>query len=308
MNMQPAAAPRAGMGWLGPVAVGVALVGVAFFAASYIARPSGGGDPFEEVIADLEAQVRADPQNGALRVTVADAYLKADRPQESLIQYEEALRIDGEREDALYGMGMAYMELGDSAQAAAAFQAIVEGNKDNPSGAVNRRVQGSHFYLGILLREAGQYEDAINELRTALGLNRADADTLFELGKTFAMAGNVEDAIAAFDIALAYVPDYREAYVEMESLAAAQGDDARANFAHAMLLVLDDKPDEALSILKPLAEESESARFWWGLGYASELTGDNAGAIEAFKKSVAINPGELLAAEALRRLEEGGEP
>jgi tetratricopeptide (TPR) repeat protein len=296
------------LGSLGPVTVGVAVVVVAFFAASYIGGSSEPSDPAKEIVAQLEDAVRADPQDATARIVVAEAYLKADRPEDARVQFEEALRIDPDREDAMYGLAMAYKALGQNDLAAGGFEAIIEANRDNPAAQLNRQLQGSHFYLGQILRDAGLYDDAINEFRAALTLNRADADTLFELGKTFALAGNTADAIAAFDVTLSYVPDYREAYVELGSTATAVGDQARAEFARAMLLVLDGDAKEAVPLLQALAEQNESARFWWGLGYASELAGDTTGAAEAYRKSVDINPGELLAAESLRRLDGGGEP
>jgi hypothetical protein len=70
-------------GWLGPVAVGVALVVGAFVAASYIVGPAEP-DPFEGVITRLEEQVHTDPSSADLRVAVAGAYMKdqlrPDRP------------------------------------------------------------------------------------------------------------------------------------------------------------------------------------------------------------------------------------
>lgn len=308
MNMQPAATPRARFGWLGPVAAGILLVIAAFLVASWLARPDETADPFLAVVEDLEDKVRDDPQNVDLRISVAEAYLKAGRAEDALRQYDEALSLNPERQDALYGLGLTYRDLGQNDQAAAAFQTIIEASKDDPDGAMGRRVQGAHFYLGLTLREAARYDDAINELRLALGMNRSDADTLFELGKTFAMAGHTEDAIDAFDITLAFVPDYREAYVELEKVATTAGDEPRASFARAMLLVLDGTEDDAIPQLQQVAENAESARYWWGLGYALEQAKDDAGAIAAYRRSVEINPGELLAAESLRRLETESAP
>jgi superkiller protein 3 len=294
--------------WLGPVAVGIVLVVGAFLAASRIAGPSAKPDPFEGVISKLEDQVRTDPGSAELRVAVADAYMKEHRIQDALAQYHEALRIDANREDALYGMGLAYREQGDLDQAGIALQHVIELNTSNPLAALSRRLQGAHFYLGLILRDQGRYDDAINELRTALGLNRADADTLFELGKTFALSGNNDDAAAAFELALAFVPDFKDAYAEVEKLAIAVGDQAKAEYARAMLDVLDGKARGAVPKLQAVAEQGQNAHYWWALGYALEKSDDKAGAIAAYQKSVEINPGELLAAESLRQLQGGGEP
>jgi tetratricopeptide (TPR) repeat protein len=294
------------LAWVGPIAAGIALLGGAFLVASYIASPSSKADPFKGVVTGLEDQVRTNPGSADLRVAIGDAYMKDNRPKEALAQYQEALTIDGSREDALYGTGLAFRDLGDLTSAGSALQTVIESNKSNPSAALNKRLQGAHFYLGLVLRDQGRYDDAINELRAALGLNRSDADTLFELGKTFALNGNSDDASAALETALAFVPDYRDAYTELEKLSVTTGDQARATYAGAMLEVLDGKARDAVPKLQTVAEQGQSAHYWWALGYAQEKSGDKDGAIAAYQKAVAINPGELLAAESLRQLQGGG--
>ena len=308
MDTHRMAPTRPRTAWLGPVAVGIALVVGAFVAASYIAGPSSKPDPMRGVIDQAEDQIRTDPNNPALRVSVADAYMKAGRVDEAIAQYQEALQIDAANEDALLGIGLAYREKGLLDEAGTALQTVIENNRDNPVGALSKRLQSAHFYLGLILRDQGRYDDAINELRTALGMNRADADTLFELGKTFALNNNNDDAAAAFELAVAFVPDFKEAYVEIEKLATTMGDQARAQYAGAMLDVLAGNAASAVPTLQTVAEQGKSAHFWWALGYALEQTNDNAGAIAAYQKSVEINPGELLAAESLRQLQGGGEP
>lgn len=305
MHVPGAVLPRSRPGWLGPAAVGLALVAAAFILASYLA-PSRKTDPMAGTISKLEDQVRSDPQSADLRVEVADAYMSADRPKEALAQYEEALRIDASREDATYGAALAYRQLGDLNNAGAGLESVIQMNQSNPMAALNKRLQGAHFYLGMILRDQGRYDDAINEFRAALTLNKSDADTLFELGKTFALAGKNEDAMSALDVTLAFVPEFEEAYVETEKLATTVGDTTKASFAAAMLDVLHGKAKGAAPTLRRIAQGANSARYWWGLGYALEKTNDNAGAVAAYQKAVEINPGELLAAESLRRLQETG--
>lgn len=304
MNSSRMVLQRGGPVWLLPVVAGVVLVGVAFLAASYLIGPGSGESAIEQRIAALEAQVRNEPNSADLRVAVADAYLKAERPQEALVQYTEALALSDQREDAMFGMGLAYRALGDLDQAGAAFETIVANNQDNEMKALNRRLQSSHYYLGLTLREKGEYEGAVNNFRIALGMNRSDADTLVELGKTFTLMGEYEDAQAAFEIALAFVPDYEEAYIGLEGVAIASEDEIEAKYARAMLTVFDGKPGNVVDDLRGVAQQGDLSRHWWGLGYALEQTGDKEGAIAAYEASVEKNAGELLAAEALRRLKE----
>ena len=294
------------LAFLGPVAVGLVLIVGAFIVASIFTGGSSKPDPLKAVISKAEEQVRNDPNSAELRVAVADAYLKAHRVDDALSQYHEALNIDPNREDALYGLGIAEKEKGDLNAAGVALQGVIEMNNGKDNASLNTRLQGAHFYLGQVLREQVRYEDAINEFRKALALNRSDADTLFELAKTFALNGNNDDASQAFDVALAFVPDFREAYVEAQKLATTMGDQAKADYAGAMLLVLDGKAKDAVPVLQRAAEQGGNAHYYWALGYALEQTKDKTGAMAAYQKAVDINPGEQMAAESLRRLQAGG--
>lgn len=308
MSSQHVTAPptRFKLSFLGPVAVGVILIVAAAVVASIFTGGSGKSDPLKAAVSKAEEQVRNDPNSVELRVAVADAYLKAHRVDDALNQYHEALNIDPNRQDALYGLGLAEQQKGDLNAAGVALSSVISMNKGKEGAALNPRLQGAHFYLGQVLREQGRYDDAINEFRTALGLNRSDADTLFELAKTFALNGNNDDASQAFDVALAFVPDFREAYVEVEKLANTMGNQARADYARAMIMVLDGKSADAVPILLQAAEQGGNAHYYWGLGWALEKTDDKAGAMAAYQKAVDIDPGEQMAAESLRRLQAGG--
>lgn len=308
MSSQHMAAPpnRFKLTFLGPVAIGIVLIVGAFIVAAIFTGGSSKSDPLKAAISKAEEQVRNDPNSAELRVAVADAYLKAKRYDDALAQYHEALNIDPNREDALYGLGIAEKESGDLNAAGAALQGVIQMNTGKENAGLNPRLQGAHFYLGQVLRDQGRYDDAINEFRAALALNRADADTLFELGKTFALNGNNDDASQAFDVALAFVPDFREAYVEVEKLATAMGDQAKADYAGAMLMVLDGKSKDAVPILQQAAEQGGNAHTYWALGWALEKIDDKPGALAAYQKAVDINPGEQMAAESLRRLQAGG--
>ena len=308
MNSQRMTAPgsRFKLGFLGAVAVGVVLVVAAFVVASIFTGSSRESDGTKDAIAKAEEQVRNDPNSAELRVAVGDAYLKAKRWDDALSQYREALKIDANREDAMFGIGVASRETGDLNGAGVALQSVIEMNTGKENNALNPRLQSAHFYLGQVLREQARYDDAINEFRAALALNRADADTLFELGKTFALNGNNDDASQALDVALAFVPDFKEAYAETEKLALTMGDQAKADYARAMLMVLDGKASDAVPILRSAAEQGGNAHYYWALGYALEQTQDREGAMAAYQKAVDINPGEQMAAESLRRMQAGG--
>src|SRR5579859_2169851 len=61
----------------------------------------------------------------------------------------------------------------------------------------------AHFELGIALREADDYEEAISELRTVVDRNEDSADGWRELGVALSMSGQLSDAEDAFRHAVA---------------------------------------------------------------------------------------------------------
>ena len=309
MNSQRMTAPpsRFRLAFLGPVVVAVVLIAAAFVVASILTGGSGKSDPLKGQISKAEDQVRTDPNSAPLRVAVADLYMQANRIDDALAQYHQALGIDASSEAALYGLGLAYQQKGDLNNAGAAFTSIIQTVKVNADNAApDPRLQGAHFYLGEVLRDQKRYDDAINEFRKALALNQSDADTLFELGKTFALNGDNANAAQALDVALAFVPDFRDAYVEVQKLATTMGNQAKADYAGAMLKVLDGDAKDAVPILQQAAQKSGDAHAYWALGYADEKVNDKTGAQAAYQKAVDINPGEQMAAESLRRLQAGG--
>jgi tetratricopeptide (TPR) repeat protein len=87
---------------------------------------------------------------------------------EAIDAYEQALRIDPEKVDALINCGTLYYEQGNLEKASEYFQRAVD---SNPQSSL------AHSNLGSVLEELGQLEEARQHLRLAVRLdpNRADA-------------------------------------------------------------------------------------------------------------------------------------
>ena len=281
----------------------VGVLAAAFFVASSLTGPGSAPSTLKQDLKKMEAAVLAAPDDLNLRLALANLYLRADRTAEALSQFQEALVIDPKSEEALLGAGLAHQELGQTDRAIQAFVTIISQNKENPYGQLNRRLQAAHYRLGHIYREQGKLDEAVNELRLALGMNRADADTLYELGLTFQAKGENADAGSAFEVALAYVPDFTEAYQGLAQAARAEGDEVKAGYAEAMLLVFRGEVKDGVDRLEKLAPESDDSRVWWGLGYAYERLSRPEEARQAYERAVEINPGERLAADALERLQ-----
>src|SRR3990170_2130858 len=122
--------------WLPPRRLGVfvavvVVLAAAFFVASSLSGPGSAPSTLEQDIKKMEAAVQASPNELSLRLALASAYRKADRSQEALTQYQQALAIDAKSEDALLGAGVTHQELGQVPEAIQAFTTIIAQNKDN---------------------------------------------------------------------------------------------------------------------------------------------------------------------------------
>ncbi len=82
----------------------------------------------------------------------------------------------------------------------------------------------AHYNLGRLLVEKGQLDDAIVHYERAASINPADAAAQNNLGVTLFGIGRADDAIAHYQKALEIRPDYAEASCNLANVLIAKGD------------------------------------------------------------------------------------
>ncbi len=82
----------------------------------------------------------------------------------------------------------------------------------------------AHYNLGRLLVERGQLNDAIVHYEKAAAINPADAEAQNNLGVTLFGIGRADDAIAHYQKALEIRPDYAEASCNLANVLIAKGD------------------------------------------------------------------------------------
>ena len=82
----------------------------------------------------------------------------------------------------------------------------------------------AHYNLGRLLAERGQVNDAIVHYEKAAAIDPADAEAQNNLGVTLFGIGRADDAIAHYQKALEIRPDYAEASCNLANVLVAKGD------------------------------------------------------------------------------------
>jgi tetratricopeptide (TPR) repeat protein len=148
-----------------------------------------------------------------------------------------------------------------------------------------------HLALGKALLQAGKVPEAIDELNEAVRLEPGRGESHYQLGLALSRAGRKDDAdvalrrgrelVAADDRTQNANVDVAEGRAAFET---GDLDQAAAKFRHAIQLV---------------PELSEPQRY---LGMVLEKKGDTAGAVNAYRKALELNPADLAAKTGLERL------
>ena len=164
----------------------------------------------------------------------------------------------------------------------------------------------------------------IDVVRRRLAQAPDDADAYADLGAFMQLRGDSEDALAAFDGAIARDPDHVRAHTERaivlakidridEAVAAARRavaadpEDARAQLVLANNLRKQGNDDDAIAAYRrALALDDDVANAHNNLGIMLERRGDLAGAREHFARAVELSPAQAVFAKNLARVRGAG--
>ena len=153
----------------------------------------------------------------------------------------------------------------DFAQAGALYRQILAGN---PNHADALRL------LGVIARQEGRYDEAIDLIRRSIFINDAKAESHHNLGDALRSAGKLDEAIAAYRHAIGLNPDWPEAHGALGNVLRDQGKSAAAAEAYAKAVKL--SPNSAAGHLN--------------LGRALHDQGKFPQAIDAVNKAIALKP------------------
>lgn len=141
----------------GLLAAVVALVAVAVLPASAGDRAPGetitGSLPSAPTEADLEARVRARPNDIPTHLALAQAYEQDGRATDAADQYKAVLNIDANNVPALNGLGLLLFRSGSPDGALLAADRVL---------AIQPRDADALFLKGLILYQEGRYADAVD--------------------------------------------------------------------------------------------------------------------------------------------------
>lgn len=287
------------------------VVGAPLFGILYALDQRGGPDASlgQRQVTAAEAQVRAAPDNVALRIQLGQAYRQADRLDEALRQFDEVLTVDDANRAALLGRGGVLLAKGDLVGAVAAYKKITSANAGGEFAGADPQLQEAHYYLAVIAARQGALSDAADEATAALRIDKTDADAWYLLGTVQVRSGATDRAVEAFRRALTFVPTgWCEPYAQLATAYRKLGKPAEAEYAAAMVDFCQHRPTEARTRLAALVSAPATVPgptrvdAMLGLGMIAESTSDRDDAVEWYRRALAADPANATAAGGLARL------
>ncbi len=222
----------------------------------------------------FEASVKAQPRDAQAWLNLAIASQMADNPRRALAAANTSLSIAPDAPTALSQRGQAMAALGDHAGAREAFAASV---RIAPDDAV------AQHNFGVYLREQGEFEPAIEHLRTALQLDAGLTAAREALVGALIDAGCVD-----------------EAQTLSESFAHSHPDDASGLAMLAMAHFAQGRMEESVELYRrAVTAPGVDAAVVVGYGKALFGVGDAAAAMRQFTRAIELDPKDVRARFAL---------
>ena len=184
--------------------------------------------PASRAVLQLEANVRAKPNDLNARMELAQALVVAGRDREAIPQYEAALKIKKDFPAAISGLGFVALKAKNWAQGETYFRRVVDLLAPLQVSGVNPDLETAYFYLGTALMEQHKYEDAIGYLKQAVLLKRDASDTHYALAVCYRAIDSPAKYREELQNTLLFDPKMPEANYDFGKLLLASGDKAGA--------------------------------------------------------------------------------
>jgi len=162
---------------------------------------------------------RLDPHLAEAPYRLGTNALRAERYEEAIAHFQQALQRHPGLVDAAQGIGLAYAEQGKMAQAEAQFQAVLRLAPDFAE---------AYTHLGKLYARTGRLDQAATAYRTVIKLQPEQAQGYHNLGAVLATQGQTEAAITQWQEALRRNPHFLAAHNDLGTLYAERGELSRA--------------------------------------------------------------------------------
>ncbi len=212
-----------------------------------------------------QVAARLDPQAPEAPYRLGKRALEAERYDEALDYFQQALARRPDLTDARYGLGLVYEAQNKTAQAETEFERLLQDTPDMPE---------AHSHLGALYMRTGRTGLAVEAYRRAAELHPDQAKAHHNLGTALAAQGKSMEAEVQLQEALRLDPAYASAHNDLGTLYAERGDMDRAVASFQAAVKAD--------------PESVAARYNLAMAYGTR--GDTADMIRELHETLRLDP------------------
>lgn len=156
-----------------------------------------GRDP--EILEDVTLWLTQQPNCAEAHFIRAQTLGGLGDPQRAIDAYQKATELDPSKSDYFSGLGLARLQLSQTAGALKAFNRALEIDPHCLSALVRRS--------RLFAIEFNDFDSSLQDLQRAISLEPDNAELFFYRGETQLLAGAHEDALASYDKALGLDPD-----------------------------------------------------------------------------------------------------
>jgi predicted O-linked N-acetylglucosamine transferase (SPINDLY family) len=219
----------------------------------------------EEAINCYRKALEIDQQFGECWFNLGNALRKGMNPAGAEAAFLQALKVNNTLFGAAVGLGQALSEQGKFPQAVDVFKQIIAQKQDDPD---------LYSHLGNALRMLGLRDEAMQAYQMMLNLKPNDPKIIHQYGLVMMDVGRLEEAFNQFKYVLSIKQDYPEAHNSM-----------------SIVLQMLKQDDNALAHnLEAVRLNPNFTEAWNNLGNLYGLGGKPKEAIDAFRKSIALQP------------------
>lgn len=175
-----------------------------------------------------EKAVKAEPANVNIRLRLADLYIQNKQIDQAIGQYKVVLKINPDYEEAIVGLGIAYMEKGLDSKAIVQFKKEIKIAENKQFSRINQLLEKAYYLLGTVYLKQKKYDQAIKQFKMSLLNEPTASDTRYHLGIVYFKKGSYDQAIAQFKEALKYDPLYAQPHYGLGLVYEKRGEKGKA--------------------------------------------------------------------------------
>jgi tetratricopeptide (TPR) repeat protein len=174
----------------------------------------------------VKALVKA-PWNDRLHSALGNLYLKANKIQAAVQEFQSSLNLNPHSEEALLGLSLASFMMGDFEKSFLYPKKILEFSPESDD---------AFSWLGVLSLKKGEFLKALQSFEMALNINPNNLTAHLGRGHAFAAAGLLKDAVFSFEKAVESSPESVEAYTGLRDCLEFMGEKEQAERISKFLL------------------------------------------------------------------------